>query len=283
MRVVSLNTWQLPFIAKDRQSRLLRLPGVLRDSGADIIALQEMWSNKERDALIATLAADYPHVAFAKGARGLLRGRFGNGLIVLSRFPLREEPSIGEFSAYTYYEEFFVRKGVMRVPLLLPSGPLDFFNAHLGAIRFHDKSGRFQSAEQKHHATQLDDLMSYIKERGTAPTLVVAMDVNLHHENWDPSTRAFVAGSLAEAHRELRDTLRFDSSREHLVGVVRHSYERENPYVAANPFGRGPSELVDYVLLNRDSPAFTMGESRLAREWSISDHYGVVSELVPRA
>ena len=283
VRVVSLNNWQLPFVAKDRKARLRRLPAVLAASGADIIALQEIWSRAERDALILEMRREgFTYAAIADGSRGWLRGRYGNGLLVLSRFALRETPSIGEFSAYTYYEEFFVRKGVMRVPLMLPSGPLDFFNAHLGAVRFSDKAGRFQSLEQKQHAAQLGDLVSFVAQHRTAPTVVVAMDVNLHHETWDPSARGFVAGSLADAHRELSDSLGLESSRSYLVGEVRHSYDRANPYVAANPFGRGPSELVDYVMLNRDSPLFTMGQSRLANEWNISDHYAVVTELVPR-
>ncbi|MCP5762569.1 hypothetical protein NL346_28670, partial [Klebsiella pneumoniae] len=64
-------------------------------------------------------------------------GYFGNGLMILSRFPIaREQPALA-FENFTRADEVFVRKGAIAVEIEAPGGlRLLVCNSHLGAVSF---------------------------------------------------------------------------------------------------------------------------------------------------
>jgi endonuclease/exonuclease/phosphatase family metal-dependent hydrolase len=63
LRILTYNVWLAPsLIARDVARRAARLPLAIARTGADIVALQEVWLGRHRDALVRDLNhAGYPH------------------------------------------------------------------------------------------------------------------------------------------------------------------------------------------------------------------------------
>src|SRR5687767_2701239 len=59
-KVLTFNTWMLEILGKDRtqnmEERLTLMPKAIADTGADIVFLQEVWTEKARKGLINGLA-----------------------------------------------------------------------------------------------------------------------------------------------------------------------------------------------------------------------------------
>ncbi|MGE0255923.1 MAG: endonuclease/exonuclease/phosphatase family protein [Alphaproteobacteria bacterium] len=65
--------------------RIAALPTVLRQSGADVIALQEVFGRSRKSVIAAALVDTYPYAFWGPTLPSL---RFDAGLLVLSRFPI---------------------------------------------------------------------------------------------------------------------------------------------------------------------------------------------------
>jgi endonuclease/exonuclease/phosphatase family metal-dependent hydrolase len=276
LKVLSYNAWQTPaVITADLHLRARHLPEALAQANADVIALQEMWNPELRNRLIRQMQPHgYAHAAFVEGRRGWVRGYFGNGLLILSRYPLVGEPELQEFSGYTYFEEFFVRKGALRVTLQLPTGEqVDVVNTHLGAVRFDGRRAARMHADDQAHLAQVRELAAFIKT-GTRPTLIAA-DFNAHFETENYAWWCRELG-LSEATATVRS-----------AGGPIYTFDRRNPYIAQSRFGQVPSEFVDYVWTR--GPGWQAQKAELALHANhpqtgkpLSDHYGVVAELAFR-
>ena len=114
----------------DRRVRPKRIVEVLRESDADVIALQEVLSvpgdhEKEQAQFIGTELGF--HFCLGENRR-LNGGAYGN--LLLSRFPLR---SIQNHDITTHGRE---QRGCLRADIELPEATLHVFNVHLGTSIF---------------------------------------------------------------------------------------------------------------------------------------------------
>jgi endonuclease/exonuclease/phosphatase family metal-dependent hydrolase len=86
VRVLTLNTWNLPFrLARHAPLRLSAIGEAIADLDADVVAFQEVWTASGRARLLlAGARAGYRHTWHRPRALG------GSGLLVLSRWPIRD-------------------------------------------------------------------------------------------------------------------------------------------------------------------------------------------------
>jgi endonuclease/exonuclease/phosphatase family metal-dependent hydrolase len=112
----------------DRRVRPERIASVLRETKADIVALQEVLSveGRERERHQARFLAEELEMDYRVGEnRRLDGGAYGN--VVLSRLPLREADN------YDITWRGRERRGCLRVDVALAGGRwLNVFNVHLG-------------------------------------------------------------------------------------------------------------------------------------------------------
>ena len=264
VRVATLNVWGLPEPwAEDVPRRMAAIGERLAALHLDIAAFQEVWRAEARRNLIragrrAGLASTWYNDA----------GIGGSGLLVLSRFPMRDvhfEPYLirGELERLSN-GEFLSDKGFARVTLDTGMGAIDLVNTHLHA-RY---QSRVPHAYRSHRVGQIVQLAAQALQR-ERPTIVLG-DFNFYEG--DPEYR--VLGGLTG----LRDAAASIGQRQATVGP-------DNPYR-----GRGEAERrIDYVFV-RDGLARGLETRSVALafaeplDWSgrrgaYSNHAGVLAEF----
>lgn len=308
LRILTFNTWLLrtPLgfdLAKDIDERFSRLPAALAATDADVLCLQEVWSPWLRRTLAEQmLRRGFPFAAGVVpdlrprgwGPLRFSRGFFGNGLMVLSRFPIvGTRPSL-DFRAYTRPDEIFVQKGAIGVEIEVGSGNRVLVcNSHLGAVSFSPGQGTYHKKHLQRRLHQSRELVSWLAGLGHALPVFLAVDLNVHTRAWsrgEHSERlsrevALLLGerlkkfSFAEASLELRAH----------HPIPQWTFHSGNPYVASGFFGHLPNEVTDYLFYR---PVQGWGAHRVQRVFvpermpellpgiePLSDHYGVLAEF----
>lgn len=131
LRVVTYNVWGIPVVTPDRAARIAEIPGAVAEHRPDLVALQEVWTEEDTEALARGFAREgLPHsVRFDQHPRG------DSGLMVVSRFPLSksrfEAFSAGHLPRIPWHLDWIAAKGVGIVRVETPAGPVDFADTHL--------------------------------------------------------------------------------------------------------------------------------------------------------
>lgn len=284
LKVLSFNAWQTPGnLSRDLLERAHHLPDSLAKTGADVIALQEIWISKLQDSLTQKMQdLGYPFFSSTRGNRGFLRGRYGNGLLVFSKFPFIDRSELLEFSNYTYYEEYFVRKGALFLTIDLGKNKsIDLINTHFGAIRFNQKKSQFYLSDYKIHFLQTQELVNFVNKHSSNRPLILAADFNSHYGLWHPE-EGFLPDTNSENYYWLLEKLKL---KETLVRSQNfYTFDKLNHYVAKGNFKSSPSEVVDYVWVRGDeilkaSSSLVLTESHHLSGKPLSDHYGILAEI----
>ncbi|MCM2324654.1 MAG: endonuclease/exonuclease/phosphatase family protein [Oligoflexia bacterium] len=301
LRVLTFNTWLLRVqyhrkipIAKDIKPRLAAMPAEIARTGADLVAFQEVWEDELRDALVAGMARQgYPYAAFREGQSDgkSFRGKIGNGLLVVSRYPI--DPAIGllHFTAFTALEEYFAMKGAIHLLVQLPgTGWVDFYDSHLGAVRWNSKKQREHRLQREMRYFQAMELREFVRRTAKTGIQIIGADLNAspYPAPGQPSREyaLFVGrGGFVDSFHAVNG---FDSPA--------YTYDPEtNPYAAAEGEVRASRRLyIDYILVSGAPGCIEPESSELVfrepiraedtaetegRRIFLSDHYGVLSTL----
>ncbi len=131
IRVVTFNAWGVPVGSENKEARLARIGAALAELKPDVVALQELWSKDDLDAVQRDLAA--------AGLRHAERfpSRFGSGLLVASRWQL----STAQFQRYAlggkphavWHADWWGGKGAARMRVNTPYGAVLLVDTHLHA------------------------------------------------------------------------------------------------------------------------------------------------------
>ncbi len=287
VRLLTFNAWLLRVLgrdlSRDNAVRVARLPAAVAETGADIVALQEVWPTRWRRALVAGLRAHgYPHAAFSPRGMGSF-GRFGDGLLIASRHPLTRPVQTLVFSGTSVWYEAFIRKGGLYVQVVLPgAGPLDVFTGHLGVVRYDPARSEFLARDLRNRTRQIEELVRWVRSvrQDRSGPMVLLGDFNLH-----PRRHATQAHEATESpdYRTLVDSL-------DLVDTYRAANPGHesawtfdpgtNPYAAGGTFDALPAERIDYVFLQSHPRMRVLVSERVFGPPSVlSDHYGVLTTL----
>lgn len=186
-----------PFV----KERLKAIPRALKDSGAELICLQEIYHINHKAFLYEELKADFPFIYFEhKGFRLSME----NGLMIVSKKELIDYQQV-TFSNTRWEENFFASTGYQKFKL----NNLNFFHIHLTA-------GGLLGPEHKQaellRKSQIEQLLRDIDFKnaillgdfncgptvsaGNYQTIVDAKFVNLtsDHHTWDPENPLNING-----------------------------------------------------------------------------------------
>lgn len=231
----------------------------------DVVGLQEVFYVKDRRLLIEAAAeAGLTHSHYFHS------GVIGSGLLTLARYPIIEA-SFLRFSLNGRPQDlvrvdYYAGKGVGRVRLKTPEGPVDFYNVHLIAPYLELGPDRFAA----HRVSQALEMGHYIGEKSVDASAIVVGDLNCYPD--DPTYRTLmVAGKLGET----CDV----SGAAPLPPAQRSGYATIHPpdhydYVLSRsgPSGQLTTRSAHFVLGGRPEPN---PEGVLG----YSDHYGVLTEF----
>lgn len=139
LRVLTLNMMGLPQPLGGDETRYDDIAAAI--SEYDIVAIQEAFTKEARDALRST---SFPHQKYGNYGE-LPEARLGDGLVVLSRFPIASTA----FTTYDacYWTDCLARKGVLLVRVDVQGVEVDVYTTHLQSL-LDDPDGRSIRAGQ---------------------------------------------------------------------------------------------------------------------------------------
>ncbi len=276
LSVLTYNVWGAPFSGKKVRKRHPLIADALKDSGADVIALEEVFDGclprKESKTFLKRTA--YPY--FVKGPRKVGGDRCVNsGVLLLSKHPVLA-------SATLIYNrcsgtDCLARKGVAYAKIEIPGvGPVDFYATHTNAGP--GKAANVRLAQ----AAQIVEFIQKYSGDGERPVVLMG-DLNAAP---DSPEILLVRNSLG-----LRDVYSEYVESRDVDEVTRAGYTAD-PSRNAILSGRGETEKVriDYLMVRPAAAAFagapvTVNRARMIFEapvignWPLSDHFGVQGEL----
>jgi endonuclease/exonuclease/phosphatase family metal-dependent hydrolase len=306
-KVLQLNTWMLKLpiisesVAKDLKARAKILPEVVAGTGADIIVMQEVWPKAIRKQFARDMKKwGYPYSA-SDSKTGFLRGVMGNGLMIVSKFPLDSHIDYMRFKEYTVFDEFFAYKGAIKTKVEIPGvGAVDLYDSHLGAVDFDSKLKEYKPNEEDKKTSQAEELTHWIETKRSENIQILSADLNSHY-------RTFEDGEFTQTTSPVY-TLMTDPIQGMGLVDTYHSingfpampdctYCMDNVYAALGLFGNAPSEVEDYIFIN-PNPQVTVESSEIVIKEDlstiidptqyglktvpvhISDHYGLLTTFV---
>ncbi len=269
LRIATLNVWGLPWLfARDTGRRIEAIGQQLPDLGADLVALQEVWSRDLADSLTAAgQRAGFAH-AWQNGV-----SRPGGGLLLLSRLPIDR----ARFEIYRvrglperiWHGDYHGGKGFAEVDLPTPAGPVTVIDTHLHA-QYGDS---YEADYHAHRMAQVVQLAARVREIRTP--LVVTGDFNFSEDQAPYRTLRGLTG-LRDAAAELDRRAPTTTA--------------ENPYRSEK---KCPARRIDYVFARdgADRSVTLRSIDRIfdepleldARSAAFSDHAGLLAELEVRA
>lgn len=254
------------------EKRLAALPAALAATGADIIALQEVYRQPHRRFLAEALATDYPHTAGLEH----LGIPLGTGLMVLSRHPLAEVEVV-EFRTALVEERIAIRKGLLDCRVCIPDlGTLRVIDFHLvaGGLAGHPEGHRGETCR----GGQIEELATRAGT-GNDESVVLLGDLN--------------AGAQASPtnHRQMLDAGFRDAVAE-AGGRDLVSWDPGNPLITGERNRSLPPQRMDQILIRKAGSVHLTAKAAAivlagrtidvgeAAPVPLSDHYGVAVDIV---
>ena len=319
LKVLTFNTWllrPLPGLdfSRDTDLRASLMPSYLASTGADVIALQEVWDGRLRRRLINAMATHgygfslYSPNRYDDGVTPpFLRGAFGDGLLILSRYPL-EVPQDWRlhFDGFTRPDEWFVRKGALHAVVYPPgTEAVHVYTSHLGAVDFNPALSIYDPSQESTRDAQIAQLIAWMRATAPSGPRVLAIDANVNTFSWSHKMRHWVRllargylrlvadpalllmdAYLAATGRGLDDEFTAPT----YTSSALNTYVREDSHFAGAPdsridfvlTGESVTPVAAQVVFNRPvklTPALRERFEPSTNQVFLSDHFGVLVDL----
>jgi endonuclease/exonuclease/phosphatase family metal-dependent hydrolase len=258
--------------------RLAAAPTHLRSIGADIIALQEVYSSRDSDYLRTSLIESHPFAFVPRRVRSLL----GSGLMFLSRYPIVHAESIMQNGAFGLHHTIS-EKACLSIEVNVSGyGAVRLLNVHLSAESSERSSQR--SRQTKERFSDIEHILAVACGKDRAHILLG--DFNSSPEVNPEFYQRILAAGLIDAFARLAKPGEAESS---------VTWDSSNPMNAAGRYRNSPSQRIDHVFVSTalaeriipiasriefSEPTISTGT---ARKVPLSDHYGLSVRFALRA
>jgi endonuclease/exonuclease/phosphatase family metal-dependent hydrolase len=248
------------------------LAPALLSSGADIIALQEVYDRKHQARLADDLKAAYPHHAVSpiRPWRPL-----GAALMLLSKFPIAETQFI-MFKDVPPDERLFVDKGMIVATVDAGSfGPIVISNSHhTSGGMLHHPEGAYTSRARSRQYRQLFDVL----DRDASADRFAVGDFNCGPEalpkNYQELLSSGYTDAWAACHNASAPT--WDPKNElNAHGPHRLTSAQRMDHILFRAGARRSITVKDVKIIFNDPCVSVSG----GRKVTISDHYGLAADL----
>ena len=255
--------------------RLAALPGALTASGANVVALQEVFRSDHRKQIIEATRDAFPYAAWAEApAFGL-----SSGLLILSDRPL-EEPRQFRYSQHPIDERLYAKKGLLMATIDAGAlGPLRLVNVHATAGgKFLDYDAAKTTALR---SRQLAEILAVAAMPTDATTLLLG-DFNTG------------LGAAEQNYREILSAGYVDLVKDANAGTPEAdlcTWDPEQPLANGKGDQKGEARRLDHVFVaEKDRARLKVEKARIVfrativplsggRLVPLSDHYGVLMRL----
>lgn len=261
LRALTLNCWGPPLIARDRSARMDAIGKALGQMELDVAGLQELYQEKDRQSVMQGAATGgLVHSCYFPS------GIMGSGLLLLSRFPI-EDATFLRFRLNGRPQEllrsdYYAGKGIARIRLKTPLGPVDVYDTHL--IAGYGEIG--PDIFYYHRIAQAYEIVRYVNAMSQQVPAIVAGDLNSTPDELPYNTCLGLAA--------LKDS--YWTANPGDLGIT---VTTDIPYVLVHE-----PERIDYILYRQgDARAWEVLSSEVVMKTTppdmgilaYSDHYGV--------
>lgn len=160
IKALTYNIWGLPYPISKRIGRFPLIREKLPSFDADIIALQEAFTDKAR---VSSKAKGYNFKAYGPGSSFF---NLSSGLVIMSKYPIMKTKTI-KFDECQGWD-CFANKGVVFARILIEGEELDVYATHLNA-EGEDEGPRFY---------QMRDFTEFVKENSLGRKAIFLGDFN---------------------------------------------------------------------------------------------------------
>lgn len=242
----------------------------LRASGADIVAIQEIYRARHRRDLCAALADLYAHHSDQASRAPLLR--LDHGLLLLSRWPMQAR--FHRLESGTREERWLARRGMIVASLALAGREVRVFNVHAtaGGLLFHPEAAEVDAVRERQIAEVLSNADA---SPGAIP--IAAGDFNAGPGASEGNYRAIVEAGWVDCYARLNP------------GRFEPTWEPGNALNRSGPHRTSPAQRIDHVFVRGgdieaqcvrpvearivfQEPVVPVGNGRTV---TLSDHYGL--------
>jgi len=257
--------------------RYAALAGALAGTGADILALQEVYRRDYKEGLAEALAADYPHVYIPPRPPSPL---LDSGLMMVSKHPLRDFTLL-RFKTGTPEERWLSYRGWLNGCVETPDvGTLRLLNYHTTAGGlFRDPESDVQNNRRR---TQIDEILADAAETPDGETLVLLGDLNAGPPASMENYRQVLGAGFIDTYAPNGDR----------AGEGYVTWDSQQPLNAKGPHSFQKAQRIDQIFIRRaDAASLSLAESQCVLhaadvatkkgDVTVSDHYGVLAELAP--
>ena len=225
------------------------------------------------------MAPRYPFCAQAVRSRSLL----GNGLMLLSRFPIVRSAFLPCIGASWWLNPLW-RQGFLLAEIELPgAGRTSLINVHLAAnLPFGDAEA---TASERNRTREIGQLLAAASAQSSAAILIGDFNTSdqIYPANYRRIIEAGYADAFVAANGEVRD------------GDDTFTWDAANPVNGQGRFRHAPSQRIDHVFVaTARQPALVPTSARVVlrdksvrtasgERVSLSDHYGMLVALTQQS
>ena len=270
LKVLTYNVWmvEMPFnmVSHDIDARAEAMPKEIAKTQADVIALQEVWSDKKKQFLSNEFKKQgYPYSFYEDLSTSiLLRGLVGNGLLIVSRYPLDIPKQLNErvlgFNEFTRPDEYFARKGVLHVRVLVPNfGAVNVYDTHFGDESYVPDEKRFSIEQEVARQQQGLEAVDFINSTKAQDPVIFMGDLNTYYKTLVnneftdqivPDYSDITCIRVSTKCLGLSDTYKEANGEPNLVPTIDPA---KNAYVGAAMFYKSnpPPRTIDYIFVSK--------------------------------
>ncbi|KAJ1525886.1 hypothetical protein ONE63_009077 [Megalurothrips usitatus] len=170
--VLTLNCWGIPWVSKDRESRMKAIAEELASGKYDIICLQEVWSTHDFELIRDGVKSVLPYSHYFHS------GVAGSGVCILSRFPIHDvlfhQWPVNGYVHKLHHGDWFGGKGVGLCQIYYNDLLINVYTAHL-----HAEYDRESDEYVAHRVLQAFDTAQFIHmTSGGADLVILGGDLN---------------------------------------------------------------------------------------------------------
>lgn len=305
LKVLSYNTFLLPadnVALATSDQRTYFLPDAMARTGADIIILQEVWTEKSQKDLMSSMQT--------KGYRGYqLESKsltppffLGNGLMIFAKNNLRVAGQ-PEFQAWQQNAGFdkYAKKGILRVPFEVNGiGRVEVYNAHTSFLPWDGRNHDYNYAEKDILLAQIRQLTEWAR-LSKANLKILGADLNTAPFVWDRAMGGFDSSRANGFYDRIRQV--FDDPFAHVrpeCAFTCDTWDNDNNKLLAHGLFGGsaggsiydpePNARYDYVMFAGPGTKVIKTGTAMHENYNLvynnkqlvaplSDHYGILTEL----
>ncbi|CAL1689423.1 unnamed protein product [Lasius platythorax] len=170
--ILTLNCWGIPYVSKNRVTRINAIAEKCASREYDIICLQEVWSTHDFKVIKTKVQEVLPYSHY------FYSGVVGSGICILSRYPIYNvmfhKWPLNGYVHKIHHGDWFGGKGVGLCKIKILNMNINVYSAHLHA-EYNPKNDEYMA----HRVLQAFDTAQFVRmTSGGADAVILAGDLN---------------------------------------------------------------------------------------------------------